>query len=211
MLASSVVGKLANVNAQMRTSPVGVPHDEQEAATSDKWVMKKLMPWHRDMCSMLAQGIERRTIAAILDCTPEYVSMLCGQQLVKDEIARFSAFAGLQLEAQFTKSVAAIGDTLENGNHKEKMMAARLQMEATKRIGSRAIEPEKLVDSNNRLTKLSERLLGLLDKAQSQPQQIHVEVIQDGQGEDVEAAEDGAFQDRRPNQSAQADGNGHAS
>src|SRR5574340_1414168 len=125
------------------------------------WVMKSLKPKHKQICSLLAQGIDRQTIANVAGVTPEYISMLAGQKLMQDHIKDLAKVADLQLEAMFTKSVEVIGETLANGNHKEKMQAARLQMEATRRIGSRSIEPEKLIDTNARLTKLAERLLYL--------------------------------------------------
>lgn len=142
---------------------VQVPHDEQEEAhiSKGKWEMKELKPWHKQMCSMLAQGIPRQTIASVLDCTPEYVSMLAGQRLIKEYIASMCQYAGLQLEAQFVQTAEAIGDVLANGNNKERMQAARLQLEVTKRIGSGSGLQAEVVDTNARLAKLAERLLYL--------------------------------------------------
>src|SRR5215510_6414978 len=143
-----------------------VPHDEQEVASQSGWQMKELKPWHKQLCSMLAQGIPRQTIANVLDCTPEYVTMLSKQKLVQEYIRDMCQYAGLQLEAQFVQAVDAIGDTLANGNHKEKMQAARLQMEATKRIGAGSGMQTEVTDTNARLVSLAQRLTGLLEKAQ---------------------------------------------
>lgn len=155
-----------------------VPHEEQQLVSdgNGKWEMKSLKPWHKQACSLLAQGIDRGTIAQILDCTPEYVSMLAGQKLIKEYIREFCTFAELQLEAQFTESVKAIGDTLVNGNHKEKMQAARLQMEATRRIGSKSGIIHEVIDTNSRLARLAERLLYLQGHGGQSP-----DVIIDGE------------------------------
>jgi len=172
-----------------------IPHDEQQAAhDTPKWELKELKPWHQQLVSLLAQGIDRQTISAILDCTPEYVSMLSRQPKIIDAIRSLSDFANAQLEAQYSKSVQAIGDTLENGNHKEKMQAARLQMEATKRIGSRTQDEAKLIDSNERLSRLANRLVDLLD-ANRRP--ITAEVIpNEEQGTKRTEAEDGDWSER---------------
>lgn len=146
----------------MSSLPISIPHEEQEVAqTQPKWEMKELKPWHKNLASMVAQGIDRQTIAYAMDCTPEYVSMLARQPKMIEYMRELADFANFQLESQFAKSVAAIGDVLENGGHKEKMQAARLQLEATKRIGSRGVDTEKVVDTNARLARLAERLMYL--------------------------------------------------
>jgi len=162
------------------------------------WVMKSLQPKHKQICSLLAQGIPRQTIAQIAGVTPEYISMLSGQKLMQDYIKELAKVADLQLEAMFVQSVEAIGDTLANGNHAEKMKAARLQMEATRRIGSKSVEPEKLIDTNNRLAKLAERLLYLQGNIQTSDiitaEVISHEEVQEGpawQGSHQPAQEDG--------------------
>ncbi len=148
--------------------------EEEEDKTG--WVMKSLKPKHKQICSLLAQGLPRGTIAQIIGVTPEYISMLANQKLMQDYIKDLAKVADLQLEAMYVKTVEVIGETLENGNHKEKMQAARLQMEATRRIGSKSIEPEKLIDTNSRLAKLAERLL-FLQGSHPQLDIIDAEVI----------------------------------
>lgn len=184
---------------------ISIPSEEKEesSAAGVKWEMKELKPWHRQLCSLLAQGIDRGTISQILDCTPEYVSMLTRQPKIIEYVNEMAGFASLQLEAQFTKAVTAIGDTLENGNAKEKMMAARLQMEATRRIGSRALEETVLIDTNSRLAKLAERLLYLQSSQHNTQQIIEGEVIHE-----KEIGEEGTKSIRGAGESAQEDGNG---
>lgn len=168
----------------------------------DKWEMKKLLPWHKQLCSMLAQGIDRQTIAQVFQKTPEYISMLAAQDLIRTEVNEMKRFAEFQLEAQFVKSVTVIGEVLENGSAKEKIQAARLQLEATRRIGPRMVEEEKLVDTNARLARLAERLLSLQGGIGA-TQVITAEVISNETGRQEEV-EEGNWSD----QSAQEDGNG---
>lgn len=177
-------------------------------SNDDKWEMKKLLPWHKQLCSMLAQGIDRQTIAQVFQKTPEYISMLAGQELIRAEVNEMKRFAEFQLEAQFVKSVSVIGEVLENGSAKEKIQAARLQLEATRRIGPRMVEEEKLVDTNARLARLAERLLSL-QGGMGATNVINVEVVKDGQErQDGQEAEDGEWSASGPSQSAQDAGNG---
>lgn len=166
------------------------------------WEMKKLLPWHKQLCSMLAQGIDRQTIAQVFQKTPEYISMLAGQDLIRTEVNEMKRFAEFQLEAQFVKSVSVIGEVLENGSAKEKIQAARLQLEATRRIGPRMVEEEKLIDTNSRLAKLAERLLSLQGGIGATTIKAMAEVISDGEereGKNTEEAEDVDWSPLGPN------------
>lgn len=137
-----------------------------EEESPGKWEMKELKPMHKQLCSMLAQGIDRETIASVLEITPQYVSMLSKQPLVQSYIREMCQFANLQLEAQFVKSVEVIGDVLANGNDKDRLQAARLNAELTHRIGSGSGLPGEVTDTTERLNRLAERLLSLQEKMQ---------------------------------------------
>jgi hypothetical protein len=141
---------------------VSIPLEEQDAAYAQpKWELKELKPWHKNLASMVAQGIDRQTVAVCMDCTPEYVSMLARQPKVIEYMRALSDYANLQLESYYEKSVTAIGEVLVNGNAKEKIQAARLQMEATKRIGPRTSDTPAAEQTIDRLSRLAERLLYL--------------------------------------------------
>lgn len=189
-----------------------VPHEEQSQAQDRKWVLKELKPWHQNLCSMLAQGIPRGTIAAAMDCAPEYVSMLAQQPLIQQYIRDMCAYAGLQLESQFVKVVEVIGDTLENGGYKEKMQAARLQMEATKRIGSKAGEGTDKPSSEDKLLNLADRLVGLLEgKKMATDTPIEATVYDDQNIPDAEFSsrtETASSTGQQPHESAQNAGGG---
>lgn len=139
----------------------------QEQESPGKWEMKKLTPMHEQLCSMLAQGIDRQTIAKVLDITPEYVSMLAKQPLVQAYIKEMCQFASLQLEAQFVEGVKVIGDVMANGADKERLQAVRLNAELTHRIGSGSGIPPEIINTNERLANLASRLLSLQERANS--------------------------------------------
>lgn len=166
-----------------------VPHDEQEVAAKPGWQLKSLSMWHKNVASLIAQGIARETIAAMMDCAPQYVSQLAKQPLMLQHIQELSEFANIQLESQFAKTVVAIGETLENGDHKSKMAAARLQAEMTGRIGSRTNPNEMKPNSEDRLIGLSERLVGLLENKMAD------EKVRVYESEDLQV-EDANFSDR---------------
>jgi len=126
------------------------------------WQLQKLKPKHKEICSLLAQGLGRNDISKIVDVTPEYVTMLMKQPLIKEYMGEMAQLAGIQLESMFIKSVDTIGEVMTTGNNKEKIQAARLQLEATKRIGTNSGLPKEVIDSAQRLDRLSERLLKLL-------------------------------------------------
>ena len=178
------------MNAVVRTVPEEAP---------DKWEMKDLKPWHKQFCSMLAQGIDRETIASVLDITPTYVSMLTKQPLIQNYIREMCQFANLQLEAQFAKGVEVIGNIMENGDNKERLQAVRLNAELTHRIGSGSGAPVESSNTNDRLIRLAERLLALQERTQTPIVPIN--------GEFHEVKKDGVAE-IRANQSAQEDGNG---
>ena len=164
------------------TQESGKTHNQNNSApasgTDEGWQLKELKPKHKEMCSLLAQGLGRNDVARIVGCTPEYVTMLMKQPLIKEYMGEMSQLAGIQLDAMFIKSVDTIGDVMQNGNHKERIQAARLQLEATKRIGSNSGLPKEVVDSTERLTKLAERLTALIPNRE--PNVIDLEKTKDG-------------------------------
>lgn len=126
-----------------------------------EWVLKKLKPVHLQICALLGQGFKNVEVAKLCGVTPEYITMLLRQPLIKDRIAEICDVVGVRMDALFEKSVDVIADAMTTGNHTEKLKAARLQLEATKRIGrpdpNAGLEPGDV----NRLEKLAQRLLAL--------------------------------------------------
>lgn len=140
------------------------PLDEDEVALVEErqgWQMKALKPRHKQIASLLAQGAKRQEIATAMGVTPEYVTMLQKQPLMKDYIREMCEVVGVRFEALFGQAVEVISDVMKNGNDANKLKAARLQMEGTGRIGSRTRGPSGDNGAESRLEKLAERLLYL--------------------------------------------------
>lgn len=136
-------------------------HGQSWTPTKTQWELKELRPLHRNVASLFAQGMKNVQIAELVGITPEYVSMLIRQPLVKAYISEMCEQVGTRMEALFAKSVDVIAETLDKGSEAGKLKAARLQLEATKRIGRP--DPNSGLDRGNtdRLEKLAERLIQL--------------------------------------------------
>lgn len=143
-----------------------------EIATVPVWELKKLKAKHVQICALLAQGMKNIEVANIIGVTPQYITMLLQQPLIKAEIQRISSVAAVKLEAMFEKSVDVLGDILQNGSNPEKLKAIRTHGELTKRIG----RPDPLANtpqvSEDRLAVLAERLASLARGARNGPETI---------------------------------------
>lgn len=130
-----------------------------DTGVTSGWVMKKLTPRHKQIASLVAQGLKYVNVATMCDCTPQYVSMLMRQDLMKQEIARITEIADTRMVALTEQSVEILATTMREGSEKGKLQAARMQLEATGRIGRRdAPGGAGASDSDERLLKLAERL-----------------------------------------------------
>lgn len=135
--------------------------EEQSEVGGQGWLLRKMTPRHQQICAFMAQGMKRGHIAQACNCTPEYVTMLAKQPLIQQYIKDMCATAGIQLEGQFSAVVDAVGETLQQGNYKEKMQAARLHGELTKRLGPGSGAEQQAEGSAERLLRLAERLVSL--------------------------------------------------
>lgn len=135
----------------------------REIEDRPQWELKKLKPNHISICALLAQGFKNTEVAAMTGVTKEYVSMLLRQPLIKQEIAKRGEVIGQKFELLTEKTFDVMVDAMNNGNHGDKLKAARLQLEVTKRIG----RPDPMGLNPNvgddRLEKLANRLENLLD------------------------------------------------
>lgn len=100
------------------------------------WTLQRLTHKHVTMCTLYAQGLANKKIASLLEWAPEYITMLLRQPLIKDKIKEFAEAADARLLALTDQSVEVIAEVLREGNHKEKLNAARLQLEAVSRVGA---------------------------------------------------------------------------
>lgn len=136
---------------------------ETELATTEPIELKKLSQKHKDVASLVAQGVSRQLIAEVIGITPEYVTWLQRQSLFKEYIKEMSEAVSTQLEAMFSKSVDVIAGAMQHGSIDEQLKGAKLQLEATGRVGR--FQTQAPVGSGvDRLEQLSERLLGLLQR-----------------------------------------------
>lgn len=145
-----------------------LPVEMEEA----KWELKTLTPRHKQIASLLAQGHSRGLIAQACDIAPEYVSVLARQPIFQEYIKEMSKYVNIRMEALFEKSVDTIAEAMDQGNYDEKIKAAKLQLEATGRVGRYQGEPPT-AGQDNRLEVLAERLVSLL---QNQRKRVYDQV-----------------------------------
>lgn len=146
--------------------PAGDSGDMELEVNSGRYQLKQLKHKHKQILSLVAQGVDRQTISALMDITPEYVTMLSAMPICRAYLGEMSQAAGVQLEAMFVRSVAVIADAMDNGDTQDRLKAARLQMEATKRIGAAGAVSLTVDSGGDRLERLANRLIGLLDSKQ---------------------------------------------
>lgn len=132
-----------------------------------KWELKKLSDKHKEALALVAQGLKLVQVAALVDYTPTYVGMLIRQPLAKEYLREMSEITGARLEAMFEQSVEVIAETMRTGNNSEKLKAARLQLEATKRIGRGDTLTIQTQNPDERFARLADRLVGLLRSART--------------------------------------------
>lgn len=161
---------------------VSNPPEDLEEIVKEGWQLKKLTPKHKQVCALLAQGMKQVTIAQVCGVTAVYVNMLTKQPLCMQYIAEMSVVTNIRLEAMFEKSVDTIADAMDNGNISERLKGARLQLEATKRIGRHDNVGLSGTDGMGKLESLAERLVGLLKGANDK-------VVHDGDAEEIPDAD----------------------
>lgn len=142
------------------------------------WQLRELKPTHKQVMALLAQGLSREEISKIVGYTPEYVSMLVKQPLCHQYLQGMLHFSEVQLEGLFAASVDAIRDQLAEGTGEQRLKAARLQMEATGRVGHFVSRGDDLGDEVDRLQRLTERLVSLQSRTRERiiNGEYHVEV-----------------------------------
>lgn len=123
--------------------------------------LQKLSERHKQVAALLAQGVPRQVIAEIVQYTPEYITWLQRQELFAEYVKEMTAAASVRLEALFDKSVEVIAENLNAGGEIG-LKAARLQLEATGRVGREKAPAGPSETSEERLEALAQRLVRLL-------------------------------------------------
>ncbi len=147
----------------MEMALVGQEDEEPAQPEAQAYQLQALGVRHKEAAALLAQGLDRATIAQITGYKAEYITWLSRQPIFRAYITEMSLFVDVRLEALYDQSVDVISDTLKMGSAEDKLKAARLQLEATRRIG-RGSEGASQPAAPDRLDHLAERLVDLLNK-----------------------------------------------
>ena len=140
--------------------------------------LQSLTAQHKEVAALIAQGLGPTEISEAIDFTPQYVTMLTRDPLFKDYLTSMTAIAEARLEMLFTDVVKVIDEGLRyGGTTEEKLKAARLQMEATGRIGKRDRADVAFDSSVDRLNNLASRLIVLQQNARNQGNVINAEIL----------------------------------
>lgn len=129
---------------------------------ADAAKLQKLSPMHKQALSLVAQGVDRSTVAEACGFVPEYITWLLRQDVCQEYLAEMRQLVDFQLETMTQDSVDTIRDVMRTGSSDERLKAAKLQMEAVGRVGNRRPETSAPTGAEERLSKLAERLVGLL-------------------------------------------------
>lgn len=122
---------------------------------------------HRQVASLLAQGLGPTDIAALVDFVPQYVTMLTRDPLFKEYLREMSEVAEARHEALFAQTPDVVAAAMRVGTVDEQLKAVRLNLEITGRIGKNE-RPNLGTDTSvERLNVLADRLLGLLGKVRT--------------------------------------------
>lgn len=97
--------------------------------------LKRLSPKHKQVASLLAQGLGREDIARIVGITPEYVTMLSKQALFIEYISDLTKAVDTQLQALFAKGVQVCADVMIGGADTDKLRAAQMVFRAVGKEG----------------------------------------------------------------------------
>jgi len=128
---------------------------------NSEFALKTVKPIHREVASLLAQGVPRPVIAEICGFTPEYITMLSRDPSIEAILEEYVQFAERQMLALTERAVEVVSDVMQNGNDENKLKAARLQMESAGRLG-RFADARITSVSEDYLDKHAERLVILL-------------------------------------------------
>ena len=127
--------------------------------------LKSLTDKHKNVASLLAQGLGRSDIASVVDFTPEYITWLTRDPLFKQYLQEMSEHVDARHEAMFAMTADVVADAMLNGTVEDKLKGARLNLEITGRIG-KGDRPSGLTEGSlERLNTLAQRLTGLLSQA----------------------------------------------
>ena len=124
--------------------------------------LQKLSPSHKEVLSLLAQGVKREEVAAITGYASDYISWLLAQDVCKVYQQEIAAVVDFRLLAMTEQSVDTIADVMQFGSGDERLKAAKLQLEAIGRVGAGKSDMRSTSANPDHLQQLADRLVGLL-------------------------------------------------
>jgi len=110
------------------------------------WQLKRLKEKHKNIIALHAQCMKREDIAAVVGCTPEYVSMIMQQPLAKAYMREVEKYMDSRLEALYGHSIDTIEKGLAGNATDTQLKAARLQLEATGKLKKSTTEAQTAED-----------------------------------------------------------------
>ena len=117
----------------------------------ERWNPKRLTPKHKQILSLYAQGMKRREIGAMCNCTPEFVTLLAGTEAGRAHLKELEEYMDGRMRNLYKKSIDAIEDQLETGKGADKIAAAKLQLQVTGKLGRTTEEKETAEDVIQRI------------------------------------------------------------
>ncbi len=140
--------------------------EQQSSPAAAAVKLQKLGPKHREVLSLVAQGLSRVEIAEIVGFEPEYISWLVRQDVCKQYLQEMIAVVDFRLQTMTVESVDVIADIMKCGTSDEKLKAAKLQLEAVGRVGAGKGSGLQPLAQPDHLQQLADRLVGLLKSSQ---------------------------------------------
>lgn len=140
--------------------------------------LQKLSQRHKQVLSLVAQGVERQTVAEATGYTPEYVTWLVRQDVCRDYLREMMELVDIRFVMMTQESANAISDALAEGTYEDRLKAAKLQLEVVGKVGKGASLVHTDQPQGDRLEQLANRLVGLL-------RQKREGVVLDGISQDV--------------------------
>jgi hypothetical protein len=90
--------------------------------------------------------MKREEVASFCKCTPALVTMLAVSDLGRAYLSEIEEVMDQRLRALYSKTIDAIDDQLCNGKGADKIAAAKLQLQATGKLGARTEDAETAED-----------------------------------------------------------------
>jgi len=82
-------------------------------AQTTTWQLRELSPKHRQVCALLAQGVDRGTIAELCGYEPAYVTWLQRQPLVKEHLKELGQVVEKHLKSLVIRSIEVLHEKLD--------------------------------------------------------------------------------------------------